>query len=256
MFESLRARLLVWYTAILAIVIAVFGAAVCYLAWRTRVADVDAILWTRAQALAAALQPAAAGTFDLVLPAEPANGRTPSPIDHVLWNAAGHPIDRSNPDVDVPLPVSPGARTRDGRREVVLAAASGVTVLVGRDLADIRAEIWSLAGAIAPVGVAALALSLAGGWWLVGRALTPIDRISRTAGEMVGGNFAARIPIDRVETELGHLARALNEAFDRLHASLERQQRFTADASHELRTPLATRVDGDSVGACERAAAG
>jgi two-component system, OmpR family, sensor kinase len=67
-----------------------------------------------------------------------------------------------------------------------------------------------------------------------------VDRIGRTARAMVDGDFSARIPIERVETEFGQLARALNDAFDRLHASLERQRRFTADASHELRTPLAT----------------
>jgi signal transduction histidine kinase len=55
---------------------------------------------------------------------------------------------------------------------------------------------------------------------------------------MVDGDFSARIEVDRVETELGQVAQALNSAFDRLHESLERQQRFTADASHELRTPL------------------
>jgi heavy metal sensor kinase len=201
---------------------------------------VDRALWTRAHALAAALQPAAAGTFDLVLPAETPDRLSPPTLDHVLWNGQGQPIDRSNPELDVPVPAAAGAQTRAGRREVVVRAASGVTILVGRDLADVRAEVWSLAGMIGTVGIAALMLSLAGGWWLVGRALSPVDRISRTAREMVGGNFAARIPIDRVETELGHLARALNEAFDRLHASLERQRRFTADASHELRTPLAT----------------
>jgi signal transduction histidine kinase len=90
------------------------------------------------------------------------------------------------------------------------------------------------------VGGGALVLALAGGWWLVGRALSPVDRISQTARAMVEGDLAARIPIDRVENELGHLARALNAAFDQMHASLERQRRFTADASHELRTPLAT----------------
>jgi heavy metal sensor kinase len=240
MFDSLRARLLVWYTAILAAVIAVFGATVCYLAWRARVADVDRAIWTRAHALSASLQPAADGTFDLSLPAEASGRGTPSPLDHALWNAQGRLIDRSNPEIDVPVPAAAGARTRAGRREVVVRTDAGVTILVGRDLVDVRAQIWSLAGTIGSVGLLAMALSLAGGWWLVGRALSPIDRISRTAREMVGGNFAARIPIERVETELGHLARALNEAFDRLHASLVRQRRFTADASHELRTPLAT----------------
>ena len=36
------------------------------------------------------------------------------------------------------------------------------------------------------------------------------------------------------------MARALNEAFDRLSHAADLQRRFTADASHELRTPLAT----------------
>jgi two-component system OmpR family sensor kinase len=36
------------------------------------------------------------------------------------------------------------------------------------------------------------------------------------------------------------VASALNLAFDRLHDSIERQRRFTADASHQLRTPVAT----------------
>jgi signal transduction histidine kinase len=55
---------------------------------------------------------------------------------------------------------------------------------------------------------------------------------------MVAGDLAARIPVERTESELEQVASALNEAFDRLHSALERQRRFTADASHELRTPV------------------
>ena len=57
---------------------------------------------------------------------------------------------------------------------------------------------------------------------------------------MMQGDLSARIPVERVETELGQVAGALNGAFDRLQASLDRQRRLTADVSHELRTPLAT----------------
>ena len=241
MFESLRTRLLLWYTAILATVLIASGAAICYLAWRSQVASVDAALTARAHALAGGLQPAEAGTFDLILPPTPVPpaGAAGAPY-HVLWDAAGHPIDRSDPALIVPRPDAPGVRTRAARREIAVPAASGAMVLVGWDLSGARREILTLAGTIAGIGGVALVLTLAGGWWLVGRALAPAGRISRTARAMVAGDFTARIPIDRVETEFGQLAGALNEAFDRLHASLERQRRFTADASHELRTPLAT----------------
>ena len=85
-----------------------------------------------------------------------------------------------------------------------------------------------------------LALSLIAGWLFAGRALSPITRISGTARRMMQGDLSARIPVERVETELGQVAGALNGAFDRLQASLDRQRRLSADVSHELRTPLAT----------------
>ena len=196
--RSLRARLLVWYTAILAVVIALFGGTVCYAAWRSRLAMVDARLTSHARLLADALQPAPDGTFDLVLPRGVSFGAAADEqaMYHSLWTAAGDLIDRSDAAATVPRPAGAGARTRHGRREVTVAATTGAVVLAGLDLAPIRRDLWSLAGLIATVGLGALAISLAGGWLLVGRALAP------------------------------------------LHASLERQRRFTADASHELRTPL------------------
>jgi heavy metal sensor kinase len=113
-------------------------------------------------------------------------------------------------------------------------------VLVGRELSELRREIWSLTATLLGVGAAVLALSVGSGWLLVGRALAPIERINRTAQRMIEGDLAARIPVDQVETELGQVGRALNDAFDQLRSSISRQKRFTADASHELRTPIAT----------------
>lgn len=240
MLRSLRARLLVWTTGVMALAMAIFGATVCYLAWRTRLADVDDALRGRASALAAALSPTGTGTFDLVRPPAPVTAEdTDTPPYHAIWDAAGVAVDISDSDLGLAMPEAPGARTRGSAREVVILGPGGAMILTGRSITGLRAEIWALAGTMAAVGAVALLLSLAGGWWLVGRALEPVDRISGTARAMIDGDFAARVPVDRVETELEQLAHALNAAFDRLHASLDRQRRFTADASHELRTPLA-----------------
>jgi signal transduction histidine kinase len=239
MVESLRARLLIWHSAILAVVILIFGGSLCYLTWRSRLMDVDVALRARAAVLQRALQPATEGTFDLTLPGEPVEGEAPA-LYHVLWTGTGRVIDRTDPELSLAPPQTAGLRTRAGHREFVARTAGGEWILVGRSLADVRADVWALAMMLLAVGGAVLALSMAGGWLFARRTLAPIDRISRTARRMIEGDLSARIPVDRVETELGQMARALNDAFDRLQASIDRQRRFTADASHELRTPLAT----------------
>ncbi len=113
-------------------------------------------------------------------------------------------------------------------------------MLVGRDLTDTRRDVLAFAGTAAAGGIIALVVSLLGGWFLAGRALAPVARISHAAEAMTAGDLTARIAIERTENELEQVALALNQAFDRLHQAVENERRFTADASHELRTPLAT----------------
>ena len=235
MLESLRARLLVWHTAIVAMVIAGFGGTVCYLVWRGGLADIDETLRGRATVMAAALRPAERETFDLTVAPD-----ADTELYHAIWNAAGGLIDQSDDTLSIPHPAGTGTATRQGRRELVIDTPSGARILVGRDLAPLRHDLWKLAAVLFGAGVAVLALSLAGGWLFAGRALAPIHRINHTARQMIDGDLSARIPIERVETELGQVARALNGAFDRLQASLDRQRRLTADVSHELRTPIST----------------
>ncbi len=241
MRDSLRTRLLLWFTVILAVVIASFGAAVCYLLWRSAIAAADETLIAQARLIEQSVRPGAFDTFELDLP-EPLlrtfNEPTAGHPYYAIWSANGELIDQSDPDANARVRQSLDRWSRGTRREVV-RRGTALTVLVGRDISDIQRTVWSLASSIAVVGVLALAVSLAGGWFLAGRALAPIARISATAGRMSSGDWSARVPIDRTESELGQLAAVLNDAFDRLQDTLERQRRFTADASHELRTPLA-----------------
>ena len=70
MLSSLRARLLLWYTLILALVIATFAATLGYLFWRSLVDDIDQGLQASSAALVQGLRPTASGDFDLVSPLE------------------------------------------------------------------------------------------------------------------------------------------------------------------------------------------
>ena len=81
-------------------------------------------------------------------------------------------------------------------------------------------------------------MAIFGGWFVAGRALAPIKRISRTARAMSEGDLNARIVVEQTDSELEQVASTLNDAFDRLRLAVEQERRFIADASHELRTPI------------------
>ena len=91
---------------------------------------------------------------------------------------------------------------------------------------------------LAGVGGIILLLGLAGGWWLVSRAIRPIEDISATAVKISAGDLSQRINVAEAESELGQLAAVLNSTFARLETAFAQQKQFAADAAHELRTPV------------------
>ena len=82
-----------------------------------------------------------------------------------------------------------------------------------------------------------LLVAASGGFWLATVALRPITDMALRA---------AALPVDGSDDlgrsgrndELGQLERAFNDLVARLRASLRTQRQFMADASHELRTPV------------------
>ena len=84
----------------------------------------------------------------------------------------------------------------------------------------------------------ALAVSLAGGWFLAGRALRPVDEITLAAQRIAAGDLTQRLGMPPAQDEIGRLAATFNNMIGRLDASFRQIRQFTSDASHELRTPL------------------
>lgn len=160
------------------------------------------------------------------------------------WDSDGSELFIS---ANAPADLTPPRQAGDGstqyvemgpRREQHRINPSGMSSIIGRDIAAEQAELRNFGLLLALGGAAVWLAGLGGGWWLAGRALKPIDTIGRTASRIAAGNLDERIELARTDNELDQLGGVLNDTFDRLAAAIERQKRFTADASHELRTPV------------------
>jgi signal transduction histidine kinase len=89
-------------------------------------------------------------------------------------------------------------------------------------------------------GMGALFLvSLGTGWWLSGRVLRPVRRITATAQEISATDLSRRIALEGPQDELRNLADTVDGMLGRLETAFLAQRQLVDDASHELRNPLA-----------------
>lgn len=79
-----------------------------------------------------------------------------------------------------------------------------------------------------------------GGYLIVNKALSPVNKISETANSIINtNNLSQRINIDSGDDEIHVLAKTVDKMLDKIESSFAKEQQFTSDASHELRTPIA-----------------
>jgi len=95
-------------------------------------------------------------------------------------------------------------------------------------------------GTLLLVSIPILLLCAAGGgYWMSQRALAPVDQITQTARSISVQNLSSRLAVPKTRDELQRLSQTLNSMLERLEAAFKKITQFTADASHELRTPVA-----------------
>lgn len=171
---------------------------------------------------------------------------------YIIWRRDGTELARSeNAPAGLSIPIHEGppvplgaapppqpARSRGSFRESIIFTPPGEIVLVGHSIIPELAELRYTELRLTGFGAAILLLGILGGWWLVSRAIRPINDISATAVRISAGDLAQRINVAETESELGRLAGVLNSTFARLDAAFAQQRQFTSDAAHELRTPV------------------
>jgi signal transduction histidine kinase len=124
-------------------------------------------------------------------------------------------------------------RDLDGEEGNLLLVGAVARDEVDESLAAVRSALII----IVPALTALMGLLI---WWMVGRALRPVQAISTRVEAITTSSLDQRVPVPGGNDEISGLARVMNGMLSRLQRGDARQRQFAADASHELRSPLST----------------
>ena len=247
--HTLRARLTLWYMAVMVAVLGVYVAVVLALVARNLSGALDARLRSDFRWAAEMAEQGPDGSLSW-FEGDPWSADGPW---LQVWSPAGRLIYRTSVAARLPVPASEtllaeadgrirslpddpapfrilGARATVGGRPVVIQ--------VGRSEAFMRLEVRELALLLVLGLPLTVAVAGAGGYLLARGALSPLHRMAERARAITAERLDERLPIDSPRDELGRLAAVFNDTLGRLESSFRQMRQFTADVSHELRTPL------------------
>ena len=263
---SIRARLTLWYTGVVVVILLLVSvASYSVLRWHL-FSDLDASLFTVARALHDVpsadpaspfppdLEPLVRDLFgaefaDALMQLLDAQGRLRS---RALRSALPlSPQARVNAQRGVPtletIELAPGEPARLLTMPVVRGGRVVDLVQVAMPLRRTRHTLWRYAETLLVLVPLGVVLAAAGGWVLARRALRPVDRMSQSALRISAEDLSRRLERRGTGDEIDRLADTLNAMLARLQAAFGEMQRFAADAAHELRTPLTALKGGIEV---------
>ncbi len=249
---SIRWRLTLWYGAVLATVLAVFGATVYLMMRQALLARTGTGMSMEstevAEEVGRSRDRATLGTW-----LERRFSRHPG-YDIQVSTHEGEALFRSERIKANGLPKPSGPPSSEQPTFESFAGESGHARLLNRVVpgpdgplilqiaASLSAddhELNELLTVMLLSGPLALALALGGGYVLARHSLAPVDRMAAEADQITATHLDRRLDVPNPDDELGRLGMTLNGMISRLERSFEETRRFTADAAHELRTPLA-----------------
>jgi heavy metal sensor kinase len=254
MFDSVRARLTLWYAGVLALSLIAFAILIYYAAAAIFHERQDESLRSTAQTVASAYVEEFEETHSLAKAGQIVFAELTFPNRYVeVIDNTGQPIasSRNLSGTVVTIPASLLAEVRQqgsslatvgnlrvavvplsSDRELGFATVAEPVAVIDAGLSRLRRDFF----AGVPI---VLLLASAGGYFLARKSLGPIASMNEQTQRISAESLSARLGVKNPRDELGKLTATINDLLSRLENAFQEQQRFIADASHELRTPLA-----------------
>ena len=233
---SLGARL----TGALLLAVLAFAALQAAVTYRTARAETEALFDAQMQRIALSLSGSlGAGALSDDAPA----AETPAAREMIIqiWRADGVMLYRSPQGRLLPPQTAIGFSDTvaggEPYRIYALRTATQVVQVAQQTEARGRMAGQLALRAVLPVALLAPVLMLIV-WWVVGRAIGPIERVRRQVAARRPDDLAP-LPTAGLPAEVRPLVGEMNGLLTRLSAAWDALTHFTADAAHELRSPLA-----------------
>jgi signal transduction histidine kinase len=121
---------------------------------------------------------------------------------------------------------------------VLLDVPGGLTLVVGRDIEDLRRFAWTM-GRLGLWSVIILsALGIGGGLLISRSVLRRIEVVNDTTRTIMAGDLSRRIPLNGSGDELDRLAESLNAMLGRIEELMAALREVSDNIAHDLKTPL------------------
>jgi two-component system, OmpR family, sensor kinase len=232
---TLRLRLTLFYTLLVALVLAASGLGLHLLLERNLFQSLDNSL-REAISLYSALADDETGV--LRLSDEEGKLQLPADVIALLFDSSGRLLDSLGRVPATLPPLELGFSTWDEWR-VYGETTQGATLIVLRDTERVKESLRQFDVSFLVLSPLAVVFAFALGYMLAGRALSPVTSLTKAAYDLAQRRaWRETLPEPKQKDEVWQLTKATNTLLGTLANVIETERRFTADAAHELRTPL------------------
>jgi signal transduction histidine kinase len=233
------------------VALALAGAVLALVLYRTMLAGVDSAAAARVSDIASELDAVGVAEIDpgllapdqrilavqIIAPDGTVVRKSPTAPDTPLM-----PISEISDGLHIGIPEhpSPLGSIRFSAQTVDDGPDGRYIVLVGEGSQAVLSTVMTVILALAIASPIAVAVSGAATYLLVRRSMQSVDDIRSRVADISTSDLSGRLPVPDSRDEIAALAVTMNEMLARIEAGHTAQRRFVADASHELRSPLAT----------------
>jgi two-component system heavy metal sensor histidine kinase CusS len=247
---SIRARLTLWYSVVLLASLVLFGGGVWLVISHSLMASLDDGLMAQAKGVITVIHTQFNPVKPEQLREELSEYVDAAPEGNLMdvVDSRGNSIISSKvlhlPRTAVASQDGFGMQVAASRRyrtfiTTVTVQGEPFRILVAQPMHNTQATLRRSRALLLWLAPVVLGIASLGGYWISGRALAPVDEITRTAQSIGIQNLSGRLAVPSTGDELQRLSQTWNAMLARLETAVKRLSQFTADASHELRTPIA-----------------